>query len=77
LPLADATILSRQVDGVVLVVDAGKTRRESAIKAKEVLERAGSRVLGIVLNRANARGSGYYYYYYYYYSQDGHKQKRS
>ncbi|MCX7841048.1 MAG: polysaccharide biosynthesis tyrosine autokinase, partial [Anaerolineae bacterium] len=51
LPLADAAILARQVDGVVLVTDAGKTRRDAVVKAKEALERAGGRVLGTVLNR--------------------------
>ncbi|MBM3131341.1 MAG: CpsD/CapB family tyrosine-protein kinase [Chloroflexi bacterium] len=77
LPLADAHILARQVDGVVLVIDAGSTRREAAGKAKEALERAGGRVLGVVLNRVNPRGNGYYYYHYYYYSQDGERKKKS
>jgi non-specific protein-tyrosine kinase len=77
LPLADAAVLARQVDGVLLVVDAGNTRRDSATKAKEALERAGGRVLGVALNRVSARGSGYYYYYYYYYSSDGQRKRRS
>jgi len=78
LPLADAAILARRVDGVLLVLDAGNTRRETAVKAKETLERTGGRILGVVLNRVSSRGNGYYYHYYYY-SQDGerkHKHKR-
>ncbi len=77
LPLADAAVLARHVDGVLLVVDAGATRRDSAAKAKEALERAGGRVLGVALNRVSARGSGYYYYYYYYYSSDGQRKRKS
>jgi Mrp family chromosome partitioning ATPase len=76
LPLADAAILARRVDGVLLVVGAGSTRREAAVKAKETLERTGGRILGVVLNRVSSRGNGYYYYY----AQDGerkHKHKPS
>jgi len=77
LPLADAAILARQVDGVVLVADAGKTRRDAVTKAKEAMERAGGRILGVVLNRVSPRSSGYYHYYYYYYSQDGERKRKS
>ncbi len=77
LPLADAAVLARQVDGVLLVVDAGNTRRDTAARAKEALERAGGKVLGVALNRVSARGSGYYYYYYYYYSSDGQRKRKS
>lgn len=77
LPLADAYILARQVDGVVLVIDAGSTRRDAGVKAKEALERAGGRILGVVLNRVNPRSGGYYYHYYHYYSQDGERKRKS
>jgi Mrp family chromosome partitioning ATPase len=39
------------VDGVILIVGSGKTRRQVALKAKKELEDAGARILGIVLNR--------------------------
>jgi capsular exopolysaccharide synthesis family protein len=67
LAVADAAILSRMSDGVLLVVDSGKTKRESALRAKEALEQAGARVLGVVLNRMN-KASGYYTYNSKYYS---------
>lgn len=75
LPLADAVVLARRVDGVLLVLDAGNTRREAAIKAKEAIERAGGRILGVVLNRVSTHGDGYYYHYYYY-SQDGERKRK-
>ena len=50
-PYADATILGRIVDGLVLVLEANETRRETARKAKETLEVAKVRLLGAVLNK--------------------------
>jgi len=47
----DAAIVGPLTDGVVLVVHAGATRRESVAEAQRRLELSGARVLGIVLNR--------------------------
>lgn len=69
-PVADAAILSRMADGVLLVVDAGRTRREEILRAKTVIQNAGGRILGIVLNRLTRSSSGYSYYYHRYYTQD-------
>ena len=63
--LADAAVLATQTDGILLVLDAGNTRREAGQRAIEALERVQARVLGAVLNRLPASGGGYYYYYYY------------
>jgi capsular exopolysaccharide synthesis family protein len=59
--VTDAAVLGTKVDGVLLVVSAGRTRREHAQRAKELLERVHVRIIGAVLNEA-ARGatlSGY------------------
>jgi non-specific protein-tyrosine kinase len=47
--LADGPIVAGQVDGVIVVIRAGKTRRARALEAKETLERIGARLLGTVL----------------------------
>jgi Mrp family chromosome partitioning ATPase len=47
---ADTVLLGKMADGVVLVVEAHTTRRESALKAKFSLESAGIPILGSVLN---------------------------
>ena len=47
----DPLILAGQVDGVVMVVQAGRTRWEVAQKGKEQIEFAGANLLGVVLNR--------------------------
>jgi capsular exopolysaccharide synthesis family protein len=52
--VTDASILATRVDGVLLVVDSGRTRRDSARRAKEQLERVGARLLGAVLTNVRA-----------------------
>jgi capsular exopolysaccharide synthesis family protein len=72
LGFADSTVLSTCVDGTILVVQAGKTPRETLLRAKDVLSQVNARILGVVINRVNIRrggydGYGYYYYRYHYY----------
>ena len=47
----EATVLSSRTDGVVLVAQAVRTKKEVVKKALEALEKAGGRVLGVVLNK--------------------------
>jgi capsular exopolysaccharide synthesis family protein len=47
----ESTVLSRQLDGLVLVVQAENKGAEVAIRAKENLEQAGAKIVGAVLNR--------------------------
>jgi non-specific protein-tyrosine kinase len=68
LPRIDAAVLARHLDATLIIVDAGHTRRASALRAKEALARAGGRILGVALNRISRHNA---YYYYYYYSEDG------
>lgn len=64
LSVADSVTLAARVDGVVLVVDAGRTRSGLLARAAELLHQAQAHVWGVVLNRVTARsGEGYYYYY--------------
>ena len=60
--VTDAAVLGTKVDGVLLVVMAGKTRREHALRAKELLARVNIRLVGAVLNNASPDQSmgGYY-----------------
>jgi non-specific protein-tyrosine kinase len=60
--VTDAAVLGTKVDGVLLVVKAGNTRREHALRAKELLERVNVRIVGAVLNNAPPDQSlgGYY-----------------
>lgn len=65
LVVTDAQIMASHCDGVLLVVDAGKVKREHALKAKSNLERANARLLGAVLNNKNRKDEDEYYYDYY------------
>ncbi|MBZ6489064.1 CpsD/CapB family tyrosine-protein kinase [Priestia aryabhattai] len=64
LAVADAQILANQVAASILVVSSGKTDKEAALKAKELLLNAKSKLLGAVLNNRKTDSSSYYYYYY-------------
>lgn len=65
LAASEATILGTQVDGVMLVVRAGKTQREAAQQAIEQVSRIGARVVGIVINDPDETVTDHYYDYYY------------
>jgi capsular exopolysaccharide synthesis family protein len=58
--VADAAVLSAFADGTLLVIDATKSRRRQVSIASAMLERAGARTLGAVLNRAAATDSFHY-----------------
>ena len=69
---ADAAVLGQIADGVLLVVNAGETRREMARQAVESLRQVGANVIGVVLNRVPTRRGGYYYYYPHYHYYQGY-----
>jgi Mrp family chromosome partitioning ATPase len=58
---ADASLFGRMADGLVMVVEAHKTRREPAQRAKKVLDAAGVTVLGAVLNKRTFPIPGFLY----------------
>ncbi len=64
--VTDAVVMSKMVDGVVLIAKAGKTTSEIIAKASRLLQGVGGHILGAVLNDFNVRSAGYRYYYYYY-----------
>ena len=53
--VTDAQIISNKVDGTLLVIRAGLTKREAILQAKELL--------GVVLNGAENNSEKHYYYY--------------
>ncbi|MBZ5601269.1 MAG: polysaccharide biosynthesis tyrosine autokinase [Acidobacteriia bacterium] len=65
LSVADARVLSRLADGVILVVRAGQTGRQTASVAAQRLAEDGTPVLGTVLNDWNPAESVYYSYSYF------------
>lgn len=54
LTASDASVLAGKVDGVLLVLNAGQTKRESARRAKEALEKVHAQIIGVVLTNVAA-----------------------
>ncbi|TXK85626.1 CpsD/CapB family tyrosine-protein kinase [Paenibacillus sp. N3.4] len=63
--VTDSQIIATRVDGVILVVDSDKVKRDAALKAKQNLENVRARILGVVLNNVDRKNKEAYYYYYY------------
>ncbi len=60
--VTDAAVIGAKVDGVLLVIQAGKTKRDHAERAKEMLEKAKVRIVGAALTNAPKDSSlGDYY----------------
>jgi len=67
----DGVLISSIVDGVLLVVQGGKTSRQVVKRTRQMLHEIGAKVIGVVLNKIDLRSQEYYYYhqdYKYYYS---------
>lgn len=56
--VADVSVLSNKVDGVLLVIESGQTDRNTALQAVENLRDANANILGGVLNRVASGGRG-------------------
>ena len=72
LPVTDSAIVAAQVDGVILVYQAGKVGRLVLKRAKAHLESARAKVWGVVLNDVQTEIAGYAYTHYYthYYGEE-------
>lgn len=63
----DGVLIASMVDGVILVVHAGKSSRQVVKRSKQLLNDIGAKILGVVLNNVNLRSQDNYYYYQTYY----------
>ena len=57
--VTDAALLAAKVDGVLLVVSAGHTKRDHAQRAKDLLAKVNARLIGAVLTNAAVDASAY------------------
>jgi capsular exopolysaccharide synthesis family protein len=68
---SEPTLLSKMVDGIILVVMAGRTPRESIRRAAKLIDP--QKIIGVVLNQIDFKPtsaySKYYYHYYDYYKK--------
>jgi protein-tyrosine kinase len=63
LAVTDPQILANKCHGTILVVSSGTTEIDGAKKAKDQLNSAKAKLLGVVLNNKDIKSTSYYYYY--------------
>jgi len=69
--VSDASILSSEVDAVMQVIQYRRYPQPMTIRAKQMIEKVGGNLLGIVLNNISmASDENYYYYSGYYYDHE-------
>ena len=77
LAVIDTEILSKFVDGTILVISADKTKSQLMMDAVDIIKRNKIPFLGTVLNNFKYKsGYGYYHKYYYNYSSNGNGDKK-
>ena len=62
LGFTDSVLLSTFADGTLLVIRAGKTVRDAALRTVKTLDSVNAKILGVVLNNLEISGNGYSYY---------------
>lgn len=75
--VSDASVIAREVDGVMLLIQHRKYPKAVSERAKSVLTNMGVNLIGVALNNINvSRDQGYYYYHQYYYQSDYTSKRR-
>ena len=62
----DGVLIASMVDGVILVVNSGKSSRQIVRRSLNLLGTVGAKVFGVVLNNINLKNQDSYYYQSYY-----------
>lgn len=73
--ISDSSIIAKETDGAILVVQYRKYPRDMLMKAKQMMETLGVKTVGAVLNNINVMRDDYYYYYHSYYSDYYHSNQ--
>jgi len=70
----DGVLIASMVDGVILVVNSGRSSRQVVRRSRQLLMDIGAKIFGVVLNNVNLRSQDNYYYYQSYYHRDNYRQ---
>lgn len=65
LSFADASIVARVVDGVLLVVAANETKKTMVVEAKKNLDKIGATIIGVILTKVQFKKNANFYRYEY------------
>ena len=63
LAVTDPQVLSEQCDAILMAVKSGETPKEAALKAKALLQKSKTPILGMILNNMRFKTSKYNYLY--------------
>lgn len=69
----DGVLIASMVDGVILVVHAGKSSKQVVRRSRQLLNEIGAKIFGVVLNNVNLNTQDNYYYYQSYYHRDSYR----
>lgn len=64
--LTDSLILGRITDGIIIVIESGKTSKKMLLRIYQLLSETKTKVAGMILNRVSVLTGSYYYYSSYY-----------
>jgi capsular exopolysaccharide synthesis family protein len=67
LAVTDAQILATLCDGVIFVASYGEADKHAIVRAKELIEKVGAKILGVIINKVPNEAKKSYYYYNYEY----------
>ena len=74
--VTDATMISKEIDKIVIVVKVGQTENSAFEHTINALKNVSAPIGGIILNAVTeSHNYGYYYYYYQYYNYYGQDKK--
>lgn len=65
LPVTDAQVLASLCDRVVLVTSYGETDKNNIVRAKELIDKVGTKIIGVVINKVPDEANKYNSYYQY------------
>lgn len=68
----DGVLIASMVDGVILVVQAGRSSRQMVRKTRQLIQDVGAKIFGVVLNNVDLKSQENYYYYQSYYHREGY-----
>ena len=78
--VTDAAVLAPLMDGIILVIKAGRTPSDLCRRSRTLLDKTQTPILGAILNDITPQVGAYYYYYhdryYHYYTDEGEKKKK-
>lgn len=72
-PVTDAVVMSKYIDGIILVISAGSVDYRLAKRAVESFQAVGAHIVGTILNKVPLDDPKTYQSYYYYYAKEEEK----